>query len=174
MKNILIIILASLTMFQFTSCLDEFPYEDTGELQFSIDTLTLDTVFTTIGSATRSFKVINGSTEPIEIDRVTLAGGQNSDFRLNIDGVPTKTSIENVRIPAEDSIYIFVEVSIDPNDQNNPYVITDEVQFEFKGQEQRVVLEAWGQNAIYVGSKGLYYLQIIDGESINTQRIVKN
>ena len=141
-------------MFQFTSCLDEFPYEDTGELQFSTDTLTLDTVFTTIGSATRSFKVINGSTEPIEIDRVTLAGGQNSDFRLNIDGVPTKTSIENVRIPAEDSIYIFVEVSIDPNDQNNPYVITDEVQFEFKGQEQRVVLEAWGQNAIYVGSKG--------------------
>ena len=154
MKNILIVILASLTIFQFTSCSDEFPYEDTGELQFSTDTLTLDTVFTTVGSATRSFKIINGSTEPIEIDRVTLAGGQNSDFRLNIDGIPTKTSIENVRIPAEDSIYIFVEVTVDPNDLNNPYVITDEVQFEFKGQEQRVVLEAWGQNANYVGSKG--------------------
>ena len=109
MKNILIIILASLTIFQFTSCLDEFPYENTGELQFSTDTLTLDTVFTSVGSATRSFKVINGSTNPIEIDRVRLAGGQNSNFRLNIDGVPTKTSIEKVRIPAEDSIYIFVE-----------------------------------------------------------------
>ena len=154
MRYILITILASLTIFQFTSCFDEFPYTDTGELQFSTDTLTLDTVFTTVGSATRSFKVINASENPIEIDRVTLAGGQNSQFRLNIDGVPTKTSIENVRIPAEDSIYIFVEVTVDPNDLNSPYVITDEVQFELNGNEQRVVLEAWGQNANYVGSKG--------------------
>jgi hypothetical protein len=154
MRYIAITILASLAIFQFTSCVDEFPYEDNGVLQFSTDTLTFDTVFTAVGSATRSFKVINASNKAIEIDRITLAGGQNSDFRLNVDGVPTKTSVENVRIPAQDSIYIFAEVSVDPNNSNNPFIIYDEVRFDFNGQEQRVTLEAWGQNAVYVGSKG--------------------
>lgn len=155
MRFLLIAILASTSMFWMSSCFEnDFPYEDTGELQFSMDTLTFDTVFSTVGSATRSFKVYNGSTEPIEIDRITLAGGNASNFRLNIDGVPTNTSLENVRVQAQDSIYIFAEVTVDPNNDQNPYVIHDEVQFEFNGQEQRVVLEAWGQNAIYVGSKG--------------------
>ena len=155
MKYILISIISITFLFQFTSCFDDnFPYEDNGELQFSMDTLTFDTVFSTIGSATRSFKVYNASTEPIEISRVTLGGGNTSNFRLNVDGVPTKTSVENVRIPAQDSIYIFAEVTVDPNSDQTPYVIHDEVQFEFNGQEQRVTLEAWGQNAIYVGSKG--------------------
>ena len=155
MRFLLIAIIASTSIFWFSSCFEnEFPYEDTGSLQFSMDTLTFDTVFSAVGSATRSFKVYNASTDPIEISRVTLAGGNTSNFRLNVDGVPTRTSLENIRIPAQDSIYIFAEVTVDPNDLNTPYVITDEVQFDLNGQEQRVVLEAWGQNAIYVGTKG--------------------
>jgi len=156
MKNtftILSIALASMVV--LSSCFRvEFPYEDTGELQFSLDTLTFDTVFTTIGSATRSFKVINASDQPITISRVTLGNGEASNFRLNVDGVATKTSVENVEIPPEDSIYIFAEVTVDPNSDQSPFVITDEVRFDLNGNEQIVTLEAWGQNAIYLGSKG--------------------
>lgn len=137
------------------ACFEEpFPYPDTGELQFSTDTLTFDTVFTAVGSATRSFKVINASDQRIRIDRITLAGGSNSNFRLNVDGLPLQTSLTGIEIPAQDSIYVFAEVTVDPNNDQTPFIIYDEVQFSLNGQEQRVTLEAWGQNAIYVGSKG--------------------
>ncbi len=156
MKNTLIILFIAFgSMAVLSSCFrNEFPYENTGELQFSLDTLTFDTVFTTIGSATRSFKVINASNQAITISRVTLGKGAASNFRLNVDGVPTQTFVENVEIPAEDSIYIFAEVTVDPNSDQSPFVITDEVRFDFNGNEQIVTLEAWGQNAIYLGSKG--------------------
>jgi hypothetical protein len=156
MKNTLFILFIAFSgIIILSSCFrNEFPYEDTGELQFSLDTLTFDTVFTTIGSATRSFKVINGSNQPISISRVTLGGGEASNFRLNVDGVSTQTFVESVEIPAEDSIYIFAEVTIDPNNDQTPFVITDEVRFDFNGNEQVVTLEAWGQNAIYLGTKG--------------------
>ncbi|MEL6805597.1 MAG: hypothetical protein AAFO91_17645, partial [Bacteroidota bacterium] len=42
-------------------------------LEFSVDTLKFDTVFTARGSATRSFRVYNRSDEAIQIDRISLA-----------------------------------------------------------------------------------------------------
>lgn len=138
-----------------TACFeDEFPYSDTGELQFSTDTLRFDTVFTEVGSATRFFKVINASDDEVTIERVSLGSGASSNFRLNVDGVPVNNFIEDIRIPAKDSIYIYAEVTVDPNNAQNPFVIEEEVQFLMNGNEQRVILEAWGQNAIYLGTKG--------------------
>ena len=155
MKNTLFAIIIISVSVYLSACFDnEFPYENTGELHFTSDTLTFDTVFTSVGSATRFFKVVNAENRPITIDKITLAGGEASNFRLNVDGVSTKTFVENVRVPARDSIYIFAEVTVDPNFGQTPYVIEEEIRFEFNGAEQRVVLEAWGQNAIYVGSKG--------------------
>ena len=155
MKYILISGGLLFSLVYLSACFDSsFPYDDTGELQFTTDTLTFDTVFTSVGSATRFFKVVNGADQEISIDRITLAGGQASNFRLNIDGVPTSTFLENITIPAQDSIYIFAEVTVDPNNDQSPFIIYDEVLFDFNGKEQRVVLESWGQNAIYVGSKG--------------------
>ncbi len=155
MKNALYIITLLGVSIYLSACFDsEFPYEKTGTLQFTTDTLAFDTVFTTIGSATRFFKVVNAEDDDVFIDKITLGGGSGSVFRLNIDGTPVNTSIENIKVPARDSIYIFAEVTIDPNFGQLPFIIHDEVRFEMNGNEQRVVLEAWGQNAIYVGSKG--------------------
>lgn len=117
-------------------------------LQFSTDTLTFDTAFTTLGTATRSFKVFNKQNTKITIDKVRLAGLQGNQFRINVDGV-SGNEINNVEIDAKDSIYIFVEVTIDPNNSFNPLVIFDEIQFLDEGQSAKVVLEAWGQDAYY-------------------------
>src|SRR6478672_1431345 len=84
------------------------------KLRFSTDTLTFDTVFTTLGSAVRSFVVYNKESKPIEISSLSIAGGEGSPFRLNVDGVPGKV-FTNVRIEAKDSIYIFAAVTVDPN-----------------------------------------------------------
>jgi len=116
-----------------------------GKLAFSADTVIFDTIFTTIGSTTKNFRVYNPGSQPIMVDRIYLAGSGSSRYRLNIDGNQT-TQIEDVEIPAKDSIYIFVEVTLDPTNQNEPMVIQDSVVFMTNGNTQDVDLVSFGQD----------------------------
>ena len=83
-------------------------------LSFSTDTLSFDTVFTTIGSATKQFMVYNKNSEPLNIERIIQASPATSGFRINVDG-RKGDNFDNVRIAAKDSMYIFVEVTVNPN-----------------------------------------------------------
>lgn len=116
------------------------------KLSFSTNQLDFDTVFTTIGSTVQAFLVRNTHNQPIEISSVKLAGSYTSPFKINIDGVPG-TSFSNIKIPANDSIFVFVTVTIDPTNKNNPIVIEDSLVFTTNGNLQSVGLEAWGQDA---------------------------
>lgn len=115
-------------------------------LRFSEDTLSFDTVFTTLGSTTKALKVFNDKKLSIKISEINLVGGNQSNFRLNIDGLPGN-SASDVEIGPRDSIYIFVEVTVDPSNLNNPFIIADEIEFNTNGTLQTAVLSAWGQNA---------------------------
>ena len=119
-----------------------------GALSFSQDTLTFDTVFTTLGSTTRFFKVRNPQSKALLVSDLKLMQLEGTQFRINVDGV-SGTDFKNIDIPAHDSIYVFVEVTINPNNSNNPFVIFDQVQFVTNGVTQHVTLEAMGQNAYY-------------------------
>ena len=132
---------------------DSISVDPSARLEFSVDTLTFDTIFTAIGSATRSFKVYNPNDETVNISKIELEGRAGDAFRLNIDGT-TGNVLTDVTVPPNDSIYIFAEVTVDPNDLTNPYVITDAVHFETNGNLQTVTLDAWGQNVNYIGAKG--------------------
>ncbi|MBR1798957.1 MAG: hypothetical protein IJ761_03540 [Bacteroidales bacterium] len=129
-----------------TSCNDEaFSDATSGDLAFSVDTLTFDTVFTTVGTTTRQLRVYNVSGRDLRLSSVALAGGRASRFRVNVDG-DTALVARNVEILAGDSIFIFVQACINPNEQNSPFLVEDSILF---GNGQRVVLSAWGRNAIY-------------------------
>lgn len=117
-------------------------------ISFSNDTLTFDTVFTTLGSTTQRFKVYNRTGQDITIDNIKLMGLQGSQFRINVDGI-SGTNFNNVEVLAKDSIYVFVEVTVNPNDASAPFVINDEIQFSVHDETAKVVLNAWGQNAYY-------------------------
>jgi hypothetical protein len=131
----------------FLSCKKDRLFNDeNAQLNFLSDTLTFDTLFVSLGSTTRSFTVRNPYNRTIEISSIFLAGGNNSSFRLNIDGDPVN-SASNVQIPAKDSIYIFVEVTVDPSESELPFLIVDSVMFLTNGNQQRVILQAYGQNA---------------------------
>ncbi len=80
------------------------------DLRFSADTVYLDTVFSTIGSSTRSVRIINPSDEAILIDHVSLGRGEQSPFRFNIDG-REGPEVHDLILPAGDSIWVFVEVT---------------------------------------------------------------
>ena len=105
-----------------------------------------DTVFTSVGSSTELFTVHNNNNKPIKISSITLGGGLTSPYRLNVDGVPGK-SFSDVEIGPNDSIWIFVEVTIDPHNQNTPFVVSDSIIFQTNHNLQYVHLVAWGQDA---------------------------
>lgn len=131
------------------SCKKDVLITDTNaKLRLSADTILFDTVFTTIGSTTLQLKAYNDYDQPIQVTNIQLAGGKNSNFRINIDGVPT-TEIQDIEIPANDSIYIFIKVTVDPNNSNSPLVINDSILFNTNGNLQKVQLVAWGQDAYY-------------------------
>ena len=145
--------LAFLLAVLFLFCQKEkFTYSPEDSLEFSTDTLRFDTVFTQIGSATRIFKVYNRHKKSIRIDKIFLEKGSSSRFNLNIDGI-SGDSQSDIVIAPNDSLYIFAAVSINPNDQNSPFVLDENVVFETNGNTQKVVLEAWGQNAVYLPSR---------------------
>jgi len=118
------------------------------KLSFSQDSILFDTVFTSIGSTTKLFRVHNKNNGKVNISSIRLARGNASFFRLNVDGVPGK-SFTNLEIAAQDSMYIFVEVTIDPTNQNNPFIYRDSILFDLNGGEQHFDLIAFGQNAYY-------------------------
>lgn len=119
------------------------------KLDFSTDSVLFDTVFTSLGSATQQLMVYNPSREKAIISDIVLAGGQQSPFRINIDGEPVLNK-KNVELAGSDSLYIFAKVTIDPTNANNPFVVEDSLLFQINGNDQVVHLVAWGQNAHYI------------------------
>ena len=115
-------------------------------LSFSTDTLSFDTVFTTIGSTTGYFMIYNKNEDALKIDKIVLSSGGQSGFRINVDG-RKGDNFSEIPIWKKDSLYIAVEVTVDPNDDDSPFVIYDSIIFITNGIRQSVLLEAYGQNA---------------------------
>ena len=123
----------------------EWLQDPDAKLSFSTDTVYFDTIFTTIGSTTKQLKIYNRYDQPVKISSIVLAGGSRSVFRLNIDGVPGNYATD-VEIPGDDSLYIFVEVTLDPNNVDSLLAIHDSIIFITNGNLQDVNLVAWGQD----------------------------
>lgn len=124
---------------------DKYINSADAQLQFSTDTVMFDTIFTNIGSTTQHLKVYNPYNETVLISKVRLAGGEFSNFRLNVNGIMGE-EVTDVEVPANDSIYIFVEVTIDPNGQNLPMIVQDSLLFTVNKNIQNINLIAWGQD----------------------------
>lgn len=129
-----------------TACIeDDFTSSSSDTLTFSTDTLAFDTIFTELGTPTKTFIVYNRHSKMLNISSIKLAGTSAGKFYLNIDGVKS-TEFNNVEIRGNDSIYVFVEAYINPTNQNNPVEFNDQLQFVTNGVTQNVVITAWGQD----------------------------
>jgi hypothetical protein len=150
MRTIVSFFVIVLVVSMFWSCRDDgFDSDPALKLSFSSDSLLFDTVFTTKGSATRSFKVYNTNNRRIRINNVSLAGGPDSYYRMNVDG-RSGTTIQDVDIEANDSLFVFVEVTVDPVNQDLPLTIVDSIVFNTNQNIQDVKLVAWGQDAHFI------------------------
>jgi hypothetical protein len=119
-----------------------------GSLEFSKDTVFLDTVFTNIGSATYNLKVYNRGNSSITIPEIKLENGTSSNYRLNVDGVPGK-EFNDIDILAKDSIFVFIETTINSNSVTNP-IYTDRILFDNGSNEQDVDLVTLVQDANFI------------------------
>lgn len=144
----LVIILALATSF-FSCRVDGYDTDPRLNLTFSADSVLFDTVFTTLGSSTRALKVYNTHNRRINISSVSLGGGSQSFFRINVDGF-SGSLVRDVEIEPNDSIFIFVEITVDPVNQNLPLVIADSILFNLNNNVQNVKLVAWGQDAHFI------------------------
>src|ERR1035437_5105642 len=131
----------------FMACSDEiYSSNPKYKLTFSTDTLTFDTVFTTIGSATSKIMIYNRNNVALKISNLGIAGGGNSSFKINVDGsLNANNQFKNIEIRANDSLYIFVSVTVDPTNSNSPVFIRDSLVFQTNGDNQNVKLLAFGQ-----------------------------
>ena len=134
------------------SCQPErnFIMDSDARLEFTLDTLFFDTVFTTIGTVTEAFKVKNPHKQFIRIDEISLAGGAFSVFRINVDGA-SGLRFSDLEIAPQDSMYVFVEATLDPNSSDEILRIQDSIVFEANGNIQDVDLVAWGQDVHMIG-----------------------
>lgn len=122
------------------------------QLRTSADTLHFDTVFTTTGSVTHFFKIFNENDQKLRVSTVKLMGGQTSAFKMNVDG-SAGTSFSNLELEPNDSMYVFVSVTINPTAANLPFIIRDSVLINYNGNDRFVQLEAFGQNANFLRNR---------------------
>jgi len=144
-------IILSLFAFLFVlgSCKKDRLLTSGGELRFSTDTLTFDTVFTSLGSFTLGLKLFNPQGQKVNVSSVRLEKGNSSFFRLNVNGI-SGNQVNNLEVAPNDSIYVFATVKIDPTSANSPFIVEDRLIATLNGKEYSIPLFAYGQNAHYL------------------------
>jgi hypothetical protein len=124
------------------------PVDEEAKLTFSSSTVNFDTVFTTLGSMTKRFTVKNRHKFPMKVD-IHLASGSTSYYSINVDG-RAGISFKEIEIAPQDSIFVFVKVTINPGQINTPFLVTDSIIFRSGRIEQDVDLVAYGQDAHFI------------------------
>ena len=151
MKTALLFILSFIVL--LSACRkDSFINSADARVSISADTLHYDTVFTSVGSVTQSFKIINDNNQKLRLTSVKLIGGAGSKYKMNVDGVATN-EVTNLDIEANDSIYVFVSVTINPNAANLPFIVSDSILINYNGNNRYVQLQAYGQNANFLSNR---------------------
>ncbi|MDR9448196.1 MAG: hypothetical protein RI535_03105 [Psychroflexus sp.] len=152
-KSFISVSLILLIIFFLGSCRNDFDtIPNRGNLEFSQDTVFLDTVFSDISSSTYQFKVYNRSNQDINIPEIALDQGESSNYRLNVDGIPGKT-FKDIPVLANDSLFIFVEVTADIetlSDAGTQFIYEDQINFDSGDRLQKVNLVSLIQDAVFL------------------------
>lgn len=128
---------------------DSFSNDASHLLTFSVDTVRLDTLFSTVPSSTIRFSIRNHSGDGIRIKTVRLERGNQSGFRANIDGFFLDPVASDIEIRKGDSIMAFVEITAHENHTPEPSLIEDHLIFTLEsGTEQRLNLRTYSWDAV--------------------------
>ncbi len=132
---------------------DDYTTSTSAWLTISADTVSFDTVFSNVPSAMQDFWVYNRGKDHIRLTSVAQQRGNQSGFRVNVDGIylgqTTGYQTAEVEVRAGDSIRVFVELTAYGNGGVEPEEIEDNIVFTLEsGNVQRVNLRAYSWDAI--------------------------
>lgn len=122
---------------------DSFDTSAQAQPAFSVDSLDMGVQFTDNPSPTSMLMIYNRHDKLINLSDVGLRDGQY--FRINVDG-QSGSRFSNVEIRPNDSIYVFVEVTLPPVATSQPTVMSDELQVTTNGVTKTLKIVATAQN----------------------------
>ena len=131
---------------------DSFTTSASSVLTFSTDTLRLDTTFSKVPTPTKTFWVYNRSGDGIRLSNVRLEQGNQTGFRVNVDGIylgqASGYQVNGLEVRNKDSIRVFVELTSPANGNVDPTLIEDNLIFTLEsGVQQKVNLNAYSWDA---------------------------
>ena len=136
------------------ACEDDDSFSSAGGLMltFENDTLKMDTVFSKSSSSTYCFWVHNYNNKGLKLSSVRLSKGNQTGFRVNVDGSYLDNSngsiVNDLEIRRKDSILVFVELTPSDARQLGPRLVEDDLVFSLEsGTVQKVNLRALAWDA---------------------------
>jgi len=151
------LLIALMTQTLITACTDDdsFSASSSNLLTFETDTVKLDTTFSKVPTATKSFWVYNHSGDGIRCLNVRLENGNQTGFRVNVDGVylgqASGYQVQDVEIRKHDSIRVFVELTSVMQQTDKPQKVEDNLVFSLEsGVQQKVNLNAFSWDAEFL------------------------
>jgi hypothetical protein len=130
----------------FTCCKEDFTTDGSKRLSYSADTVKFDTVFSDVLTPTRKIMVYNQTEENIRIEECALQNNSEC-FQINVNG-RSGTAFQNIEIEAGDSLHLFVQLLIPEGEKEKPLLIEDFISFSYNGNQDRVILSAYGQDVV--------------------------
>lgn len=154
MKNISKTALCIYIAAMFAACSDNdsFSASPDNMLTFDTDTLSLDTVFSTLPSPHKVLMVHNNSGDGLRITNVRLNKGNQTGFRVNVNGTflgeKTGWQVNDLELRKNDSLRVFVELTSNSNNDTLPRIVSDNLVFTLEsGVRQQINLKAWSWDA---------------------------
>lgn len=146
---------------------DSFTTSRNHLLTMELDTVKMDTVFSKIPVPTKSFWIHNNSGDGIRCSNVRLEKGNQSGFRVNVDGIYLGETYgfqtSEIEVRNGDSIRVFVELTAPNNNKGVPTELEDNLIFQLEsGVRQVVNLNAWSWDADIVNDIVVSSDSIID------------
>ena len=141
-------------LFSLVSCNDDDTFTTSPQncLSMPFDTLKMDTIFAKIPAASKNFWIYNYSGDGIRCANVRLQKGNQSGFRVNVDGIylgeKTGYQTSDIEVRKGDSIRVFVEVTSPDNGSELYKELDDNLIFRLEsGVEQVINLNAFAWKA---------------------------
>lgn len=154
-SNLNILLLLFVSILVGCEKFDNYSTNPNHTLRFSVDTISFDTVFSSVGSVTKQFMIYNPNEDALKIESIQLANAGKNGFRINVDG-RKGDQFKDIDIWGKDSLYVLVEVTVNPNGKNQPLIVEDSIMFYTNGNRQSILLQAYGQDVHLIKGGVLY------------------
>lgn len=152
-KKKLNIIIVGLVILLF-SCAEDDSFTQSPSALLSVvrDTITLDTAFSNVPTPMRTFWVYNHSGKNLRCKSVVLSGGNQTGFRVNVDGAYLSDKqgyqVSGIEIRNNDSARVAVELTSAYNREKEAQLVEDKLVFVLEsGVRLPIVLRGYSWDA---------------------------